>query len=45
MQEKIATLRFRQGCDSALAISETLHYDNGNMIFLEVLLCGFKTVF
>ena len=45
MQEKIATLRFRQGYDSALAINETLHYDNGNMIFLEVLLCACKTVF
>ena len=45
MQEKIATLRFRQRCDSALAISETLHYDRVNMIFLEVLLCVYKTVF
>lgn len=45
MQEKIAMLRFRQGCDAALAISETLHYDRVNMIFLEVLLCACKTVF
>ena len=45
MQEKVASLRFRQGCCVTLASNETLHYDKDNMIFPEVLLCGFKTVF